>query len=366
MRRINIENLKEGMIISKPIYTNNGIILLSEGSKLTNRYIDKIHNTGLKYIYIEDKLSKGIMVEELISDKTRLETKKVLNESISKIKSGYFNVSESIIKKVEEIINEVMLNPRVMFSIQEIRNKSDYLQMHSINVCVISLLIGKKMDLFDTQLKHLAIGALLHDIGKIYLDFDDIKYRDEYKGLQFELYKNHADEGFDILRNIPDISMISATIVRTHHEKYDGSGFPLGLKEDAIHMFSKIVAVANEYDNLLYNMPKGFEMKNHEIIEYITAKTFTEFDPEVVKIFIKSISPYPLSTGVKLSDGRIGIVSKINPKFPTRPTIRIINDDTLENMEEIDLSETLSLLIVEEKELCQEWEIPEFIKIYKK
>lgn len=351
MRKIHVDKLKEGMVVSKTFYSSTGIILLTEGTVLTDRYIEKIIGTGQEYIYITDEISKGIQLDDLIRDETKNETKKLLQESLKKMKAGYFNNGDQMIKKVEEMIKEIMLNPRVMVSLQEIRTKSDYLLMHSINVCVISCLLGKKLNYTDIQLKHLALGALLHDLGKINLQFDCTRYREDYIEKELQIYKLHVQEGYEMIQAIPNTSLISANILRMHHENYDGSGFPLGLKGDAIPELAKIVAVANEYDNLLYNQPFGTHLKHYEIIEIIIAKSFTAFDPQIVRAFTNSISPYPLASGVILSNGKIGIVSSLNSAFPTRPVVRIIDVDTMKIIEEVDLSMRTSLLIMDEKDI---------------
>lgn len=351
MRRIHVDKLKEGMIISKPIYSSSGIILLSEGVVLTDRYIEKIIGTGLQHIYIKDELSDGISDDELVREETKIETKKVLQNSLKSIKAGSFKSNDDILKKIETLINEVLNNPRVMVSVQEIRNRSEYSLMHAINVCIISCLLGKKMNYNEVQLKHLALGALLHDLGKVNLKMDCTRYRTDYTEFEYGIYKQHTDEGYEMIKVIPNVSLISANIARQHHENYDGTGYPLGLKGDAIHEFARIVTIANEYDNLLFNLPFGMTMKHYEIIEYIVAKSYTLFDPNIVKIFTSSVSPYPLGSGVLLSDSRLGIVSKLNESFPTRPCIRVVDEESLQVIEEIDLSTMPSLFIVDEKDI---------------
>lgn len=348
MRKIHVDNLKEGMVISKPIYTSSGIILLTEGMVLTDRYIEKIVSGGFEFVYINDEVSKGIKLDELIKEETKVETKKVLQECLKRMKSGYFNTGGNVIRKVEEMIKEILLNPRVMVSLQDIRAKNDYLLLHAINVCVISVLLGKKMNYTDIQLKHLAIGALLHDMGKINIQFDFSRYREDYLEKELQVYKLHIQEGYEMIQAIPETTLMSANIVRMHHENYDGSGYPMGLKGDAIHEFAKIVAVANEYDNLLYNQSFDSKLKHYEIIEVIIAKSFTAFDPHVVRVFSNSISPYPLGSGVVLSNGKTGIISNLNSSFPTRPVVRVVDFEDMHIIEEVDLSKIPSLLIMDE------------------
>jgi HD-GYP domain-containing protein (c-di-GMP phosphodiesterase class II) len=304
----------------------------------------------LPYIYIVDGISVGIEIEEIISEEIKIETRKALFDSIAKIKKGHFNVNDKIAVQVEEIINEVISSPRVMMSVQEIRNKDEFLYMHSINVCVLSLLIAKKKGYNGPQLKHLAMGALLHDIGKIKIGvIEPTKYREDYNEKEFSIYKEHVRLGYELIKEIPNSSLLAANIALTHHENYDGSGFPLGKKIDSIHEFSRIVAIANEYDNLVYNQREETRLRHYEIIELIVSRAYTWFDPEIVRVFRSSVSPYPIGSGVELNDGRKGIVSKLNENLPTRPIIRIINlEDLSRIIEEVDLSKNLSILISDE------------------
>ncbi len=351
MRQVPVDKLKIDMVLAKPIYTQNGVILLKEETKLTNGFIDKIKSIEIDHIYIQDELSEGIEIESVISESTRIETKKMLTESMSKMRSGYFNASDAIIEKVEVIIDEVVSNPHVMVSLQEIRSREEYMHLHAINVCVISLLIGKKMSYNDAQLKHLALGALLHDVGKTQIDYEISRYREDYIDNELKIYKQHVRYGYEVIKNMPDSSLLAANVALTHHEHYDGTGFPLGKKNTSIHEFARIVAIANEYDNLLYNLPHGMKMRHYEIIELIVSRAYTWFDPEIIKVFRKSISPYPVSTGVVLSDGRSAIVTSINESFPTRPTVRVYEEATMEIIEVLDLSKNLSLMIVDEKDI---------------
>jgi len=353
MRRINVARLKQGMVLSKPIYANNGVILLRDGTKLTQHYVEKIQSLQLPYIYIVDDISEGIEYDDFISEEVKRNTQRALTESLGKLKKGHFNVNEEIAVQVESIITDVVSNPKVMISVQEIRNKDEYLHMHSINVCVLSLLIAKKKGFNETQLKHLAMGALLHDVGKTRInDIDLIVYREDYNEKDFNSYKDHVRLGYEIIKDIPNSSLLAANVALTHHENYDGTGFPLGKKNDSIHEFSRIVAIANEYDNLVYNRKAEDKLRHYEIIELIVSKAYSWYDPEMVRIFRSSVSPYSVGTGVELSDGRRGLVSKLNENLPTRPTIRIVDrQDISRVIEEVDLSKNLSLLIVDEIDL---------------
>jgi HD-GYP domain-containing protein (c-di-GMP phosphodiesterase class II) len=351
MRKINTESLEPGMINGRPIFTQNGIVLFNTGTVLTQGFIDKIIAAQIDFIYISDEISEGIESTEIISDEMTSVTKKVIFDSLNRFKSGHLSGNIKLINSVEAIITEVINNPRVMISLQEMRNKEEYMYMHALNVCIVSCIIGKRMEYSDKQMRLVALGALLHDVGKVQIDFDCTRYRDDYTEEEFEIYSEHCKIGEEMILNMREINSVVASVARQHHEQYDGSGFPYKLKGDSINELSRIVSIANEYDNLLYNMPKGEELKHYEIIEIITAKAFTAFDPSLIRVFRSSISPYPIGSGVQLNDGRVGIVAKINEAFPTRPLIRIIDSDNKTIIEEIDLSKSISLMIANEKDV---------------
>lgn len=348
MRKINIRHVKPGMVLSKTIYSNQGILLLKSGIKLSDKYIAKIKETGLEELYIEDSISQGIQIDDTISKQTKMEIEKAFDNMIEKVKNGYYNNSDAIFKKIQHIIEELLSNESILYNVNKMLKSDDYLLQHSINVCVLSIMLGINMNYNRTQLQILAVGALLHDIGKIKIQFDSYRYREAFTEIEFEIYKKHIVTGNEVLKFIRGISNTAIEVCLSHHERYDGTGFPNGKKKDEIHEFAKIIAVVNEYDNLVNNLTQNREMKHYEIIEFIISKAYTWFDPNIIKVFRLSIAPYPLSSGVVLSNGKKGIVSKINANFPARPVVRIINHSLNEVIEEIDLAHENSLLIVNE------------------
>ncbi len=263
---------------------------------------------------------------------------------------GRFDNEDLIVNKVKEIIDEVLSDPQVMMNVQELHNMGDYLLKHSVNVCVLSLLMGVKKGYNDSQLKHLALGAILHDIGKTKVEgIDEARYREEYVDLELNRYKDHVHQGYEIIKKITDSSILAANVALTHHENFDGTGFPMGKKNESIHDFSRIVAIANEYDNLVYNRRGMDSLKHYEVVELIASRVYSWFDPEMVRIFRNSISPYPIGSGVELSDGRKGIVSRLNAKRPTRPVILLVADSvSAKEAEEVDLSRVMNISITDD------------------
>ncbi len=146
----------------------------------------------------------------------------------------------------------------MLLQLSDIRTKDNEMYVHSLNVCMMSVLIGINMGLSPSQLKELAIGALLHDVGKVELSADDDSG---------DIKLHHTWRGFDIIKNKREYSLLIAHVAFQHHETVDGQGLPRGMSGDAIHLYAKITAAANVYDNLLSETVDGNRMKPHEACE---------------------------------------------------------------------------------------------------
>jgi len=345
MKREHVDKIEEGGILAKPIYTVNGVILMKEGTQLNKEYIQKIKSETIRYIYIKE-VEQSALPTIQISDQFNQEIDTLLRTSMATMRDGYLTTDVKVVEKVEQVIQETLANTEIRLYLQKMKDQSNDLLIHAMNVCVVAVLIGKKMAYTDNQLKYLSLGALLHDIGKVSLEYCRNRTSETVKEYSYGEDKEHVRYGYTMLKEMPRMSLLAANIALTHHERYDGSGFPLGKKNTAIHEFARIVAVANKYDHLLNEEVEEEQLKHDEIVEQIISRAYTWFDPEVIKVFRHAISPYPLKTEVRLNDGRIGTVVQLNKAAPTRPIIAIKEAATGKEIERVDLSEALSLLII--------------------
>ena len=128
--------------------------------------------------------------------------------------------------------------------------------------------------------------------------------------------------------NLPKSSNIVAL---THHEKYDGSGYPDGIKGNQIPLFGRILAVADVFDALVSDRPYRKALLPSDAVEYILGGSGNHFDSKIIKVFMEKISPYPVGSYVLLSNGEKGLVVKNRPKYGLRPKIKIINDSKVDN-----------------------------------
>jgi putative nucleotidyltransferase with HDIG domain len=196
--------------------------------------------------------------------------------------------------------------------------------LHSINVTIISLLMGKSLAYGSDQLHELGIGALLHDLGKMELP-DRVRWSNgELRGAEMALYREHVTKGVELARRM-ELPAEVQQIVAQHHEQADGRGYPMKLKGEQITPATRIVSLVNGYDNLCNPGNPALAVTPHEALSLIYAQRKAAFDPKVLNIFVRLMGVYPPGSVVELSDGRFAMVVSVNSSRPLRPRV-IVHD----------------------------------------
>lgn len=363
MRLVPIECVKNDSLLAKTIYDEEGRILLRPGVRLTDPLIKKIKQLHIFSLYIIDEYS-DYEIEDIIKPELRQKAIRVIKQTFTDIErvslvhdlkkrslSDYskeeLDYFESINDIAEELIENILSNKNLLISLVDIKNMDNYTYQHSVNVAVLSLVLGISLNFPKYKLIQLCTGALLHDIGKSFIDKDIILKPDKLTPDEFEKIKSHPYKGYEFLGNIyNDASSNSKLIVLQHHERIDGLGYPLGLKGDKINYMAKIVSIADVYDALTSDRPYKRAMCPSDALEYIMSNSGTFFDYEIVKVFSRVIVPFPNGTIVCLSNGDIGIVQDTIPNYPLRPSVKILksmNEDLIGS--NINLLNELSIVI---------------------
>lgn len=335
MRRIPIEYAREGDILGQTLYNNFGGMLLSKGTILNELIISKLKRHGYYSLYIKDKYTEK-NIEEIIKPEMRLRIHE-LKEEMQGIIRGFDDGKKIDIKGVnknvmnfneivEEIVYETILNKDVLLNLENISVYDDYTLTHSINMMLLSIVIGCDSGFNMYQIKKLAIGCIFHDIGKTFIPIEIINKPEALTDEEFELMKLHTEKGYEFLSNYTDLHAVSRNIALCHHEREDGLGYPRGLKKDEIHIFSKVAAICDVFDALTSDRPYRRALSVHESMEYILACGGGKFSVDLIRTFSNSINIYSKDTLVLLSDGREGVVYETNHGYNTRPKIEIYGE----------------------------------------
>ena len=196
----------------------------------------------------------------------------------------------------------------------------DRASLHSVNVTVLCLLLGKAMGLDQEALNDLGNASLMHDVGKSRLP-DRVRFREEhFTPAEHKLYQGHVGHGAALTRQM-GFSMPTLLGISQHHEMEDGSGFPLGLKGDKISPLARILALVNRYDNLCNPGNPSGALTPHEALSLIFAQMKARFDMNTLGAFIRMMGVYPPGSVVQLADSRYAMVVSVNSSRPLRPRI---------------------------------------------
>jgi len=350
MKLIKTTDLKGGEILGRPILTSEFNILLSEETIIKKEYIEKIQELGITEVYIKE--NNKVRLEEVVFLKNEVE--EIFREKVKSIleRHTYYNNQElaQLNETAEEIITSILEEDEVVDKIYDIKDRSADIYEHSINLCSLATLTALKLKLSRDVVHDLGVGCLLHDLGLRYLTINYVNQDIEtLSKVEMSEYKKHPVYGYSAVKDETWLTNLSKTVILYHHERLDGSGYPLRAKE--IPFDVGIVAVCDVFDEMICGIGCQ-KVKVHEAVEYLKAYSGVMYYPKIIEAFLQFTAVYPVGSTVVLSDGSIGQVVRQNSDFCDRPVVLLSKDKTgklLARPKEIDLTKINNIFI--EKEL---------------
>lgn len=341
---LNVQELKPGMLIIRDI-TKNGKLLIKGNSVVNEEMLSRLNKA-----YFFEKIEVTIPKEVIERSTKEAEIKKVEETfkevsielkdmflKLSRIKENRINDLRTFSEKIQK---ELKLTEIVISNVIFNGSGSDSIYRHGVNVAVISALLGKWLGLEQPKINLLIYAALLHDFGMTKLDVKipqkpDILIEERYKEV-----KQHAKIAYKHVVEIPFLDKTVSYGVLMHHEREDGSGYPLGITSEKIHPFAKIIAIADEID--VMNSDENYKNKRgpFEILEIIKEKSLSKLDYEYSKVFLEHIANYYMGEDVMLSTGEKAKILQINVSNLSRPLV-------LKDGEFVDLSKNKDIYIKE-------------------
>ncbi|MBM7854561.1 HD-GYP domain-containing protein (c-di-GMP phosphodiesterase class II) [Desulfohalotomaculum tongense] len=351
MRRVDVFSLKPGLKVGRTIYNQRGEVLLKAGALLTPGYISKLINHGVPFVFIDDGLLPDIKVKDVIAEETRVaavqQVKKVLLDTQE---SGRLVIEpQSFYQTVSRFTSDLLSQESLMLNLVDLRDQDNYTFAHSVNVCVLSIMTGITMGFSREELAVLGIGALLHDLGKVMIPDEILNKPGRLTPEEFSIMKQHPIHGYNLIRSAEGLDDIPAIIALQHHESYDGSGYPYGIKGADFHLYSQITAIADKFDALTANRIYRRAYPPHEAYEMCAASGNYLFDSCVVEKFLHNIAAYPTGTLVELNNGQTAIVLDTPKGYSLFPRVRVLFDSSgrpLPSPEEISLVDEDEITVV--------------------
>ncbi|NOH46813.1 HD-GYP domain-containing protein [Vibrio rotiferianus] len=348
--KIAIADMGVGMFVTA-IEQNKRVNLANAGRVSTQQGIEKLKASGVKFVWVDQQLSSSACVfkpvaaesEELspVEEQTKVprafrtreaqhkRAKKLIAEAKGLAQKLLNQTFEGKVIEVNEIeswaddmIESVFIDSDALQCVSALRQKDTYLLEHSVNVACLLVTFGKHLGLNKETLKQLAIGGIIHDVGKIKVDDAVLHKPARLTPEEFEHMKLHQVFAGEIILGVKGLSDISRDVCLMHHEKLDGNGYPRGLSGDQIPMHGRMSCIVDIYDALTADRVYKKGMSSAEAFKILLSLTPFHLDPDLVYKFINCIGVYPVGSIVQLSDGRVGIVWTSNESQPLKPIVK--------------------------------------------
>lgn len=342
MKKIALAQLMPGMKLARTVLTPDGRIMIASGTELTPSIIAKLIERGLPCAYVESENNHEI--DNVVSDKTV----SMLIQAVYAVEQELRQKKELNWEKCKEplfaMVDELVSQRKKLFCVTDIRVNEAYIYGHSVNVALLSILMGVTFGYNSLKLRELAVGALLHDVGMFAIPAEILHKRGPLNQGEIQMVHEHPVLGFQLLRGRPDISAVAANAAYQHHERLDGSGYPKQITKEKILEMSQIVGVADVFDAMTSERVYRRALSPNRAINYLRANSGTLFEPAIVAALIKNVAEYHIGDLVRLSNGETAEVLKINHSDGRRPVVGLLGGET------IDLLQATHLAILDEYE----------------
>jgi HD-GYP domain-containing protein (c-di-GMP phosphodiesterase class II) len=347
VRLIPSRKIRDGVELARDIVAGppGTAPLLRAGVTLSARYAELLPKAGVGSVWIEDDLGEAIEIAEPLSVETRAKVHKATGAALSAagaaLRSGS-GMPSAIVESLNEVsgamVDDLLDCPDAALALDDLSAFDDYTHRHSVQVTVLGLLIARRAwstegwvdfrgrrrhDRLEERMRKLGLGLLVHDVGKLAVPPEILNKPGRLTGEEMDVMKTHAHAGVELLRPA-DLSPIAISVVRDHHERIDGSGYPEGLHGAQVQEFPRIAAVADVYDAVTSERVYKPAAPPHVGVHVIREGTGANFCPSIVRHFRAVVMPYPVGHEIKLPDGRTAVVSSVDIHTPDAPTVRVM------------------------------------------
>lgn len=365
MGRVHISRLLPGMVLESDVYNEADQLILPEGLKLNDKSIARLTYYGISIVNItdtQDLLEEGFEEEEEVSGENQsysqrlkqTEEYKVFKENfehtVGDLKTFLSDVVErnlppdtkEIMKNINEMLHPPTGDVNVFDMMRNMRQYDDLTFVHCLNVGLICNVFGRWLGMSPEEIDIATECGIMHDIGKLKIPESIIKKPAKLTDDEYRVIKTHSTEGYNLLKNCADVNEHVKLAAYQHHEKVDGSGYPLGLTGDKMDTYAKMVAVADVYEAMTAVRIYRGSLSPFQVIEVFENEGLQKYDTKMIMTFLENIVNTYLLNRVKLSDGREGDIVFINRQKLSKPTIKC-GDDFVDLSKEPNISITAIL-----------------------
>jgi HD-GYP domain-containing protein (c-di-GMP phosphodiesterase class II) len=362
LRLIATTSIEPGMTVARDVHAgfHNQLPLVRSGLRLEEQHRVALRRAGVHAIYVEDEHSDGIDVVPALSEETRALAMSALVRTFAET-SARFTESGGIrnstvlelIDAVQHICDDLAQADHAVLALTDLATTDGYTLQHSLDVTALGLLIARRhfrefgrpaplgersYGQIDAQLTKLGVGLLLHDVGKLALPASILKKAGPLDDEEFALVRTHPMRGLELVAG-DLIGPLAKAVIRGHHERWGGQGYPDGRSGFEIPEFARIAAVADVFDAITSSRVYSGPSPQHLGVQAIVDGSGIDFDPAIVETFQKVVAPFPPGSEITLADGRRGVVTSVPLGQLDLPTVRVLWDASGERIDrhEVDL-----------------------------
>ena len=344
MRRVRITDLRPGMKTAEDVFSYNNQMIVPKGSILDDKMITRLEFYSVLAVRIADdgaddeayetvsegEISENSSYSQKIKNSKQfkkfessfLENTEVFKENLKNIAENGAQIdSRSMIDSITGLIEEDMTGISVFDMLHNMRQYDDFTYMHSMNVSLICNVFGKWLGLNETDIDIITLGGLLHDIGKLKIPDNIIRKPEKLSPAEYNIIKTHSLQGYNILKE-KNIDDNVKQIALMHHERCDGSGYPLGLTADKINPYAKIIAIADVYDAMTAARIYRGPLCPFKVISIFESEGLQKYDSRFILTFLEHVATTYMNNRVRLNNGMEGDVVFMNRNQYSRPMLQ--------------------------------------------
>lgn len=371
MNAFTVSDLKVGMRFDKPVYIDSDTLFVPENVEIRDRDIDRLRMWNIESVLTDGKPiaddesegEQGPADPFLASAFTSSEYRKVISfyRDLTKRMTGVFDavknrasVTTDEIDQIVDGLNGELRGRRdelIQYILYGLHGASSF-EQNALNCAALCILIGREMGITDHKIVELATAGLLHDIGMVRLPESIVNKSGKLSAEELQQVKTHPIHSYKIIVRELRYSDSIGQAALQHQERWDGAGYPKGLRGEQIVLHARLISVADAFEAMISKRPYRDPMIGYRAMRTILSDNGRRFDPEVLKVFIQTMGLYPLGSVVLLSNAAVGRVIAVNRGAPLRPKVKIMIDETgaesseKDDGEVIDLNEYRRLFIV--------------------
>ncbi|WP_394129205.1 HD-GYP domain-containing protein [Shewanella maritima] len=347
--KIPVVKLKVGMFVTAIDRANSQVAIAHAGQVKSKEAITRLAKNNIKFVWVDvERSDESCGLKPVKPEKLSIQSGKPLAKKAVKTRDGQqtkakviLSEAKDLIKKVmaetfegkavevgpfeevaDKMIESVMDDADAFRCISALRTKDAYLLEHSINVAFLLVTFGRYLKLDIQLIREMAVGGILHDIGKVKVDNKILHKPARLTPEEFELMKMHQVYAVDIMAETQGLSQVSKDVCLMHHEKLDGKGYPKGLKGDEIPLHGRMSCIVDIYDALTATRCYKEAMSPAAAFKILISLTPFHLDQALVYEFIRCVGVYPVGSLVQLSDERVGIVWDSKDRDALHPIVK--------------------------------------------